>query len=83
MKYETKRKVLTYLGAVQSVNGEFLQVQYLKGSRGKTFTLKEEDQDEINLKSILPLIKQFLVNLRGQYIVDIPLPLDMQQSHNS
>ena len=47
VKYETKRKVLTYLGVVQSVNGEFLQVQYLKGSVGKTFTLKEGDQDEI------------------------------------
>ena len=40
VKYETKQKVLTYLRVVQSVNGEFLQVQYLKGSGGKTFPLK-------------------------------------------
>ena len=45
VKYERKWKVLTCLGVVQSVNGEFLQVQYHKGSAGKTFTLKEEGQD--------------------------------------
>ena len=49
VKYETKRKVLSYLGVVQSVDeeGKF-QVQYLKRSGEKTYTLKEDDKDDVN-----------------------------------
>ena len=56
VKYETKSKVFMYLGLIQSPNGKCLQVQYLKDSGEKTFSLRG-DQDWIGLKSLLFVIK--------------------------
>ena len=53
IKYETKKRALTYLGIVQSVIEEDkCHIQYLKGSGGKTFSLKEGDMDIVDLSNI-------------------------------
>ena len=65
VSYATKRKVLKYLGVVQSTNGENFHVQYLESSPGKTFPLKLVDEDEVAAESVLPVIKTFSVNTQG------------------
>ena len=77
VKYAAERKSLQYLGIVQSISGEKLYVQFLKSSGGKTYSLKANDCDEIDVKCVLSVIKNFSVNIRGQYIVHMDYNLDM------
>ena len=77
VKYAAERKSLQYLGIVQSISGEKLYVQFLKSSGGKTYSLKANDCDEIDVKCVLSVIKNFSVNICGQYIVHMDYNLDM------
>lgn len=77
VKYAAERKSLQYLGIVQSISGEKLYVQFLKSSGGKTYSLKANDCDEIDVKCVLSVIKNFSVNIRSQYIVHMDYNLDM------
>ena len=50
VKYTTKKRALTYLGIVQSVIEEDkCQVQYLKRSGGKAFSVKEGDMNIVDI----------------------------------
>ena len=73
VKYAAERKSSQYLGIVQSISGEKLYIQFLKSSGGKTYSLKANDCDEIDVKCVLSVIKNFSVNIRGQYIVHMDL----------
>ena len=77
VKYAAERKSLQYLGIVQSISGEKLYMQFLKSSGGKTYSLKANDCDEIDVKCVLSVIKNFSVNICGQYIVNMDYNLDM------
>ena len=78
VKFATKKRALTYLGIIQSVTEEDkCHIQYLKRSRGKTFSLKEGHVDIVDVNNILVVLTNFSVNLRGQYIVDTSFTLDM------
>ena len=77
VRYAAERKSLQYLGIVQSISREKLYVQFLKSSGGKTYSLKANDCDEIDVKCVLSVIKNFSVNIGGQYIVHMDYNLDM------
>ena len=78
VKYATKKRALTYLGIVQSVTEEDkCHIQYLKRSGGKTFSLKKDDIDIVDVNNILVVLTNFPVNSRGRYIVDTSFTLDM------
>ena len=78
IKYEIKKRALTYLGIVQSVIEEDkCHIQYLKRSGGKTFSLKEGDMDIVDLSNILAVLIKCSVNTRGQYINYTSFTLDM------
>ena len=69
---------MTYLGIVQSVTEENkCHIQYLKRSGGKTFSLKKDDIDIVDVNNILVVLTNFPVNSRGWYIVDTSFTLDM------
>ena len=73
VRYNIKKKTLTYLGVIQDItNSEQHTIQFLKRSGEKTFSIKEGDIDYVNLESILPVIPkgEFAVNNRGQYIIE-------------
>ena len=78
VKYAAKKRALTYLGIVQSVTEEDkCHIQYLKRSGGKTFSLKKDDIDIVDVNNILVVLTNFPVNSRGRYIVDTSFTLDM------
>ena len=78
VKYATKKRTLTYLGIVQSVTEEDeCDIQYLKRSGGKTFSLKEGDTNIVDVNNTLVVLTNFPVNSRGQYIADTSFTLDM------
>ena len=74
VRYNIKKKTLTYLGVIQDINSEQHTIQFLKRSGEKTFSIKEGDIDSVNLESIIRVIpeEEFAMNNRGQYIIDKP-----------
>ena len=77
IEYTSKHKMLFYMGVIQSVIENQYQVQYMKTSAEKIFTLKEGDCDVLSKNSIVSTIKNFKLNTRELYLVDSVLPLDM------
>ena len=73
VRYNIKKKTLTYLGVIQDINSEQHTIQFLKRSGEKT-SIKEGDIDSVNLESIIRVIPEgeFAMNNRGQYIIDKP-----------
>ena len=59
VKYATKKKVLTYLAVVQSVNDDEFSVQFLKSSGAKTYSIKEGDTDVVKAEDIVNIIHKF------------------------
>ena len=57
VKYASKRKMLSYVGVIQSVIENQYQVQYMKKSGEKTFTLKEGDCVVVSKNNIASTIK--------------------------
>ena len=65
------------MGVIESVIENQYQVQYMKKSGEKRFTLKEGDCDVVSNNNIASTIKNFKLNTQGEYLVVSVLPLDM------
>ena len=57
VEYAPKRKMLSYVGVIQSVIENKYQVQYMKKGGEKTFTLKEGDCVVVSKNNIASTIK--------------------------
>ena len=60
--------MLSYMRAIQSAIENQYQVQYMKKSGEKTFTLKEGDCDVVSKNKIASTIKNFKLNTQVQYL---------------
>ena len=71
VKYVTTKKQFLYLGLIQNKTNETLSVQFLKSCGEKTFTIKDNDCDEVTNDNIVAVVpsNKFVVNSRGQYIM--------------
>ena len=64
---------------IQEIVGEEFQLQFLKKTGEKTFTVKEGDTDLIPVNLVTKIVTDgdFLVNNRQQYILNEPLTIEL------
>ena len=74
-----KKECLNYLGLIQEIVGEEFEVQSLKKTCEKAFTVKESDTDLIPVNLVTKIVTDgdFSVNNRQQYILNEPLTIEL------